>query len=136
MGSRCRSDCNCSARRSASRLCSARRGCTRPRPTGTRAGRRWGDMATRSKKSVAALTVGDFFAVELTDGRFGACRVLDRPSPWESIPEARYVAACTYIGDAPPAIDHPELRALLFDERRIEKGQPPKLLGAWLRVAP
>jgi hypothetical protein len=100
-------------------------------------------MAKRPKRPKRAtppppLTMGDVFAVPLANGRFGACRVIDMPPPGAHFGDARYVAACAYIGDAPPPpIDHPDLRPLLvLSHHAYERMLPRKILGAWLSEPP
>ncbi|WP_148598350.1 hypothetical protein [Aquisphaera giovannonii] len=70
---------------------------------------------------------GAAFLMPLDDGRFGVCRVLRRPDAEE---EARHgaptvlAAASSWIGDEPPAIDDPRLRAVLILSHHAFAGRP------------
>jgi hypothetical protein len=79
--------------------------------------------ASKPRKS-SPPAVGETFAMRLADGRYGACRVLREPGAHEPHAAGRVVAGATnYIGDAPPSIDHPDLRRLLVLNNHHFKNQ-------------
>ena len=61
-------------------------------------------------------TAGATYAVPLTDGRFGACRVIRHSSTEEEEVFGKrrsLVACCDWVGDAPPDMNEPRLTEIM-----------------------
>jgi hypothetical protein len=82
------------------------------------------------------LPIGDVYAFPLGNGRFGACRVIREGTAKERNVGEFIVVACAYVGDAPPHIDHPDLRTLLPLTHHAHGKMRRKFVGAWVNGPP